>query len=421
MEIKLTSMQRELEPITPPDRSLPKSLALSMRECFDRYFNRFPYETDLSRQIKYSEIFWKTRLLTPGNEAFQNLPTRPPLSETVVPPRHKPDLPKAAPESETLSRMDHLLQNIMATLDSLKTRSVVQPEPPRVAPPPPPTPRVAPPQPEPRPERKTAPLSSAPTHFKRKELPAYVLWGTGVGIVLGVLFLGKALIVRQTLDRKTPLPYAHVIGPIMSQNKIYCADWFRSNLYVHKIEKGLPIVAAENIPNSLVTGLAVTNVNLWTIDGVANRILQHALTPEHLVLHSYPTPGTRPRGLFFDGIDLWSGDAGLQIIYRHQGTDVTAIKDQYHFNDVALTSFQIYRGSVWILDKSERKISAFNLQKEMVIKDSFDLTPFLEGAEPRGFTLNETGLIVATENPTSALFIDFSKAGLPRLNPRKIQ
>jgi hypothetical protein len=108
----------------------------------------------------------------------------------------------------------------------------------------------------------------------------------------------------------TPLPYIHPSTIAFVGDKVYIVEWFRKALYEHRFAKGFPIVQVENIPNNFLSGVAFSDKYLWTLDAFGHQFIQHSLGSDHRVLKSFPTPGSKPAGLYWDGTDIWSADLG---------------------------------------------------------------------------------------------------------------
>lgn len=196
-----------------------------------------------------------------------------------------------------------------------------------------------------------------------------------------------------------PLPYAHTLGPIVWENKIYIVDWFRKALYVHKNASKLPILSVEPLLNNLLTGVAFSEKTIWTLDSLDRKILLHAVTPDHQLVKSISAPGTKPAGLFYDGSDLWSADQSARTLYRHHGNDLEDIKDEFPLPELTVTSIAFHKNRFWILDGKSRLVNVYRLQKPLLQLGSFDLDPFVKGATPTGMTFLGTKLLVVTENP----------------------
>lgn len=206
-----------------------------------------------------------------------------------------------------------------------------------------------------------------------------------------------------TFPTQTSLPYTHVAGPVFADGKVYLVDWFRKTLYVHSARRGMPIVSVETMPNNFVTGLAISNSYIWTADGLGRSILQHATTPDHRVSLKVDSPGAKPVGLFWDGNSLWSADAETKTLYRHQGNDIEIVNDQYAVPEAGITAFVLKENRVWLLDGKSRRINVYRLEDPLRLLATFDLDPFLKGANPVGITMNNDDLWVSTEDPPALI------------------
>lgn len=253
-----------------------------------------------------------------------------------------------------------------------------------------------------RPSMESMQLGWKPTlNFRLKK---YAPWAAGVMMVIsaGAFFSSS----RVQIDT---LPYTHTLGPLVAKDKIYILDWFRKSMYVHKDASGLPILSVEPVANNLATGIAMSEKTMWTLDGLDRKILLHTTTPEHQVTSDVETQGTKPTGLFYDGLDLWSADDAAKRLYRHRGNDIEDIRDSFPMPDITVTGFGFYNNRFWILDGKSRLINVYRLQKPMLQLGSFDLDPFVKGATPTGFTISGKKILIVTENPVSLIRIPLSR------------
>jgi hypothetical protein len=186
-------------------------------------------------------------------------------------------------------------------------------------------------------------------------------------------------------------------------DKVYIVEWFRKALYEHRFAKGFPIVQVENIPNNFLSGVAFSDKYLWTLDAFGHQFIQHSLGSDHRVLKSFPTPGSKPAGLYWDGTDIWSADLGEKKIYRHFGTDPESIKAEYGFTNFAVTSLYFKLNRLWVLDGKSRMIHLCRLEDPLRVIATYDLDPLLKGATPNDFTMRGNTIWLLTENPPQLL------------------
>lgn len=205
------------------------------------------------------------------------------------------------------------------------------------------------------------------------------------------------------------LPYTHTLGPIVDKDNIYILDWFRRSLYVHGNSAGLPIRAVEPIINNLATGLAMSEKTIWTLDALDRKILLHSVTADHQVTSSKSSPGSKPVGLFFDGLDLWSADQDTKKLYRHRGNDIEDIRDTFPLPEIITTAFAFHNNRLWLMDGKSRLVNVYRLQKPLLQLGSFDLDPFVKGSIPTGFAIVGNKILVVTENPPALIRIPLSR------------
>lgn len=232
-----------------------------------------------------------------------------------------------------------------------------------------------------------------------------------LGLTLCLIVLGGWAITYRSV-RIIPLPYTHATGLVIENEKVFVIDWFRRTLYTHKKSRGFPILAVENIPNQFVTGFAKSTEKMWTIDGVSAEIIEHSLSSDHFSLSKVASPGKKPVGLYFDGVDLWSMDEGTKILYRHHSKDLEEIKSTYRLPNISVSAMSVIKNRLWVLSEKSRMLFEFRLEDPVRELREIDLDPYLKGSSVTSFAMDEKTLTLTTENPTTLVRIP-----LTALNP----
>lgn len=240
-----------------------------------------------------------------------------------------------------------------------------------------------------------------------------------VKIILLLALLGfggfAAYVGLFSVAHTTPVPYAHPASVFFKGETILIADWFRKTLYVHADKKGLPILSVENLPNNFITGFAMSDSKIWTIDGLNQTIFEHALSIDHRVTKKSATPGKKPAGLYWDGTHLWSADIDTKKLYQHHANDLESILNEYDLPDVKITAFHLKENRLWLLDGEAREITVYRLQKTPKLMAAFDLDGALKGAVPTGLQVENKKVWILTENPPQ--MIRLSRRALEKLKP----
>jgi len=118
--------------------------------------------------------------------------------------------------------------------------------------------------------------------------------------------------------RKVFLPQSHVTGLALTADRLYVADSERRSIQRRRLDEQLSVEAAAPSPGSRPSCLFWDGRYLWSCDSAAGRIYQHLPDDGLSVLASYPSPGKAPVALYKDENYLWSADAQTRLVYQHR-------------------------------------------------------------------------------------------------------
>ena len=136
----------------------------------------------------------------------------------------------------------------------------------------------------------------------------------------------------------TPLPYVHPSTLVFAEDQMYVIDWFRKVLYHHDARKGLPITLVENIPNNFISGCAISEKFLFTLDGFRPSIAARFGRRSH-VIKQFPTP-VDGRLVSSNEIVLVGDEEERKF---HIGADTETNKSEYRLPDVTVTSLYYFK------------------------------------------------------------------------------
>ncbi|MBI5208890.1 MAG: response regulator [Elusimicrobia bacterium] len=140
-------------------------------------------------------------------------------------------------------------------------------------------------------------------------------WVAGLAVVaVGVLVAAQAI----GGPDEYPVPYQHPVSVAWKGESLWSADWFSQTVYELK-QKGsrLEIARSVHIPDSHITGLAVTDDMLFVADSWKKTIQRRRLDGGFTLVDSVKSPGGNPTGLYWDGRYLWSVDSETRRFYQH--------------------------------------------------------------------------------------------------------
>lgn len=136
------------------------------------------------------------------------------------------------------------------------------------------------------------------------------LSAVGVGILAMAYFLGA--------PGSYPLSYQHPVSVVWKGDRLWTADWFSQTVYEHRLKGStLETLRAVHIPNSHITGLALTDDALFVTDSWKKTIERRRFDGGLTLVESVKSPGSNPTGLYWDGRYLWSVDSATRRFYQH--------------------------------------------------------------------------------------------------------
>ncbi|MEE8425493.1 MAG: hypothetical protein V3S11_06670, partial [Elusimicrobiota bacterium] len=196
------------------------------------------------------------------------------------------------------------------------------------------------------------------------------------------------------------LPYSHPAGLAYDGKYFWITDWYSKTLHRHdpvslRIDRTVHIprevpgavafaggavwIAAtprgivKHMLNDRLTvlgrypdikhqtlGMAYDGLYLWTVDAGKRKLHKRILDDRLSVVESYAYPGSRPAALAFDGTELWSLDAGNREILRHDLDRPTRITmriplPEYRSGEWTPTGLAWARGRFWTVAQRRRR------------------------------------------------------------------
>ncbi|MFA6319181.1 MAG: hypothetical protein WC943_17345, partial [Elusimicrobiota bacterium] len=200
------------------------------------------------------------------------------------------------------------------------------------------------------------------------------------------------------------VPYQHPVSVVWKGDRLWTADWFSQTVYEHRLQGGaLETVRSTHLPDSHITGLALTDDVLFVADSWKKVIQRRRLDGGLTLLDSVKSPGPDPAGLFWDGRYLWSVDSDTQRFYQHdidRGLTVIA-----SFRSPGRTPAALFKDDqfFWSADADTRIVYQHRLDNQLRVVAKYTLPALDMGREAlSGFTWRDGSVWIARD-------------GLPRL------
>jgi len=115
-----------------------------------------------------------------------------------------------------------------------------------------------------------------------------------------------------------PLPQTHITGLAVSKDFVFICDAWKKVIQQRKRDEHLTLMRSVRSPGPNPSGLFWDGKYLWSSDGTTKRFYQHETEAELAVLATYPAPGESPSAIFKDDKYFWSADAKQRLIYQHR-------------------------------------------------------------------------------------------------------
>ncbi|MBI5884081.1 MAG: response regulator [Elusimicrobia bacterium] len=256
---------------------------------------------------------------------------------------------------------------------------------------------------EPSPAPREAPAPQAASGKSEEAEGPKIVWewvaglaAVGVGVLAMAYFLGG--------PDSFPVSYQHPVSVVWKGDHVWTADWFNQTVQEHRLQgASLETLRSVHLPDSHITGLAVTDDILFVTDSWKKVIQRRRLDGGLTLVDSVKSPGPNPTGLYWDGRYLWSMDSQTQRFYQHDlDRDLTVIAS---FRSPGKTPAAVFKDDqfFWSADADTRIVYQHRLDNQLRVVAKYTLPALDMGREAlSGFTWKERDIWIARD-------------GLPRL------
>ncbi len=154
-----------------------------------------------------------------------------------------------------------------------------------------------------------------------------------------------------------PIPFSHPTGLVFSGSELWATDWVERAVYRLRLQDGkLTVVGRHVLAGSHPTALAIAGGSIYIADSWKREIVRFRMGAALPRERSWPSPGTNPSALHFDGRYLWSADAASKRIYQHAlDEELTLLAS--HPLSYAPSAILSAEGRLWIGDPEGRRLA----------------------------------------------------------------
>ena len=169
----------------------------------------------------------------------------------------------------------------------------------------------------------------------------------------------------------------------MEGQEALAADWFTQTVYeAELVGKELKTLRSVSLPQTHVSGLTATAEHIFLSDSWAKTIQKRRLDPRLTLEETYPSPGPRPAGLFFDGRYLWSSDTATGRIYQHELDESLTVLASYPSAGKTPVALHKDANFFWSADADTRVLYQHRLDNRLRVIAAYSLAELDEGGEP---------------------------------------
>lgn len=230
------------------------------------------------------------------------------------------------------------------------------------------------------------PLLALPGPVALGQLPA--AWG--LALCVGLALLAWPLISHfRGRGSDHALSHSHPSAVVWIGERLWSADWLGRTVYEQEFDRGrLKVLRALPLPQTHITGLAVTRDAVYVADGWRHEIQRRRLDAHLSLERAIKSPGSAPSSLYFDGRYLWSADASQGKIFQHELDDALTIIASY--DSPAKAPVALYKDDryFWSADGDSRLVYRHRLDGKLRVLATYEWPEVNEGAYPlSAFTL----------------------------------
>lgn len=249
---------------------------------------------------------------------------------------------------------------------------------------------------------------------KRKTVRYYTALFVAVFVAYGLMNFRDVFIPTERIIEYN-VPYSHPTALASDTSYLWICDWQMGSIYHHKMDRALTIQRIIYFPENNFSALAFSGDALYTANPWTKKINKHLLneslsiiktystgelnisglafadgglyvadltrraiyfgilvdaTKTFEVIKTYPSPGSAPVGVWFDGKNLWSCDSGTNQIYKHRMDEDLSVENIFVLPESFQKNFKIsgFTGQdnrFWL--SSEKMGKIFSVPKSSLI------------------------------------------------------
>lgn len=238
---------------------------------------------------------------------------------------------------------------------------------------------------------------------------------------LGAVVLGAALFVAKRAPlvvREFPVAQKNPTSLVWSGSDLWTADWVGQTVTQYRLAGDrLEAVRTVSLPDTHITGLAVSEDRIWVCDSWKGVIQERKLDESLSLIVSRKSPGAKPSGLFFDGRYLWSSDAATRRFYRHGVDADLAVLESYASPGRSPASLYKDENFFWSADSETRLIYKHRLDRKLRAIEELSAPGLDAGAAPlSAFTIRGPNAWIARDGEGS-----FSRIPLAAFEVRQLR
>lgn len=181
------------------------------------------------------------------------------------------------------------------------------------------------------------------------------------------------------------LPYSHPAGLAYDGKHFWITDWYSKTLHRHD-PADLRIVRTVYIPREVPGAVAFAGGAVW-IAAAPRGIVKHMLNDRLTVLGRYRDIKHQTLGMAYDGLYLWTVDAGRRRLHKRILDDRLSVVESYAYPGSRPVALAFDGTELWSLDAGNREILRHDLDRPTRVTMRIPLPEYRSGEwRPTGLT-----------------------------------
>lgn len=224
-------------------------------------------------------------------------------------------------------------------------------------------------------------------------------------VFLGVSFWYVALARRRRAaeearkpapPREWVLPYYHPSGLMWYKGALWAADWYTQVVYRHD-PQSLAVERTVALPTETPVAVTMVGDAIYVVSS-DGQVFRHMIDDPVPAMKRYPARWPATVAVAYDGLYLWTLDAGKKRLRQHLLDDDLTVLNLYDYPSVKPAALAWDGKRLWSVDAAEREILQHDLEDPRRVSYRLPLQEYRSGAwRPTGLAWDGASFWTAAE------------------------